>query len=350
MDTKKAVKVLIVEDDPGDAKLVRGALSPHESEVVDCLSAAIERLHTAHFDVILLDMGLPDSQGLDTVSKVHSTFPNMPVVVFTGHDDQATGLRAVQIGAQDYLVKGDVSNNLLTRAIHYAIVRKRLEKELRASLKRLKQTEEKLQLIGSLTRHDAGNKLFMISGFAEIAREATKDETILGYLKKIEEAVEVAQNIFKFSRQYQELGIEEPQWRDMKESCEKGLSDVNLGSITVRSDLEGLEIYTDSLIEKMFYNLVDNTIRHGGEVKEIKVYYNALENELKLIYEDDGVGVPDTKKEIIFERGYGTNTGYGLDLIRSFLKISGMDIKETGEYGKGARFEITVPRGSYRIR
>ncbi len=123
-----------------------------------------------------------------------------------------------------------------------------------------------------------------------------------------------------------------------------------MNSITLINDLEGLEIFTDSLIEQVFYNLVDNTIRHGGgEVTEIRVFYDEFEKGLKLIYVDDGVGVPESEKEIIFERGYGANTGYGLDLIRKTLEISRMDIKETGEPGKGVRFEISVPKDRYRL-
>jgi len=227
--------------------------------------------------------------------------------------------------------------------------RKRAEEKLKASLKKLKESEEKLQLVGSVTRHDVANELFVISGFAQMARENTKDNVILNCSEKIEESVGAAENVLKFSKEYQKLGVEEPEWRDMRTSCENEIFAIPLNSITVRNDLEGLEIYTDSLIERVFSNLADNTIRHGGEVSEIKVYYKEFENGLKLIYEDDGVGVPDSKKEIIFERGYGDNTGYGLDLIKRILEISGMGIKETGEPGKGARFEITVPKDRYRI-
>jgi DNA-binding NarL/FixJ family response regulator len=114
VEIEKAVKVLIVEDDPSDAKLVRSTLSVsvqrYDTEVADCISTAIERLQASTFDVILLDMGLPDSQGIDTVSKVHNEYPDIPIVVLTGLDDDETGIRAVQIGAQDYLVKGSVSS------------------------------------------------------------------------------------------------------------------------------------------------------------------------------------------------------------------------------------------------
>ena len=351
---EKAVKVLIVEDDPSDAKLVRSTLSVsvqrYEAEVADCISTAIERLKASTFDVILLDMGLPDSQGIDTVSKVHNEYPDIPIVVLTGLDDDETGIRAVQIGAQDYLVKGSVSSNLMTKTIRYAIERKRTEDALKISLRQLKESEEKLQLVGSLTRHDAGNELFLISGFAQIAMHDTKDEVIQGYLQKIVDAVEVAQNVFAFSKEYQELGVEEPRWREMSASCDVGMSNIKLDSITLINDLGGLEIFTDSLIEKVFYNLADNTIRHGcDEVTEIRVFYEEVEKGLLLIYADDGVGVQESEKEVIFERGYGANTGYGLDLIRKTLEISGMDIKETGEPGKGVRFEISVPKDRYRV-
>ncbi len=146
---EEPVKVLLVEDDPGDAKLVRLALAesahPYEVEVVERVSTALERMDDSVFDVVLLDMRLPDSQGIDTVSKVHAECPNIPIVVLTGLDDEDTGVHALRIGAQDYLVKGDIPFNVLTRAIRYAIDRKHTEEALRATNQELESTNRQLE-------------------------------------------------------------------------------------------------------------------------------------------------------------------------------------------------------------
>jgi PAS domain S-box-containing protein len=131
---KELIKVLIVEDDPGDARLAEVALSRSghfvfETETTDCLSMALDRLRDGVFDVVLLDIGLPDSQGLDTVSRVHSTNQEIPIVVLTGIDDEETGIQALQAGAQDYLAKGQDVDRSLIPCIRYAIERKRLEQE-----------------------------------------------------------------------------------------------------------------------------------------------------------------------------------------------------------------------------
>ncbi len=138
--------VLIVEDDPGDAKLVQRMLREYahlyETELVGSVSAAIKRLHDGSFEVVLLDIGLPDSQGIDTVLTVHTECPGIPIVVLTGADDEQTGVRAVRIGAQDFIGKGMADARLLTRSIRYAVERKRAEEEARKSEEKYRNVVE----------------------------------------------------------------------------------------------------------------------------------------------------------------------------------------------------------------
>ena len=118
--------------------------------------------------------------------------------------------------------------------------------------------------------------------------------------------------------------------------------------VTLDADLDGLEIFADLLLERVFFNLVENGIRHGGDVTRIRLWYVETGGEVVLTYQDDGVGIPMAQKEQIFERGYGSNTGLGLFLIREILSITGLSIRETGVPGEGARFEILVPKGAVR--
>jgi PAS domain S-box-containing protein/putative nucleotidyltransferase with HDIG domain len=130
-------KLLIVEDNPGDARLIvemlRDCGANVAAETLDTLAAAIDRLAVADVDIALLDLGLPDSQGLETFARLRDAASGVAIIVLTGNSDTGLGIRAVQEGAQDFLVKGKVDGELLTRAIAYAIERKRVEKALRLS-------------------------------------------------------------------------------------------------------------------------------------------------------------------------------------------------------------------------
>ena len=131
----RPIKVLLIEDHPGDARLLRETLAEANDaafglEFVDRLSIGLRRLSEGGIDLALLDLGLPDSQGLDTLDRVQTEVPDVPIIVLTGTQDEGLGMKAVQIGAQDYLVKGEVDARLLVRSMRYAIERHRLLAEL----------------------------------------------------------------------------------------------------------------------------------------------------------------------------------------------------------------------------
>jgi serine phosphatase RsbU (regulator of sigma subunit) len=127
---RQNIQILLVEDDPDDVWVMRNLLSdrwdgPFKLTHVELLSAGLERLGEAPFDIILLDLSLPDSQGLETFFTMHARAADVPIVVLSGYNDESIAVRAVQAGAQDYLVKGQVDDNLLVRSIRYAIERTR---------------------------------------------------------------------------------------------------------------------------------------------------------------------------------------------------------------------------------
>lgn len=126
-------RILLIEDNPGDVRLVRVMLGKESTlhlQIASTLSEGMGRLEGEAVDVVLVDLGLPDSQGLDTFNRIHGRFPKIPTIVLTGTDDVDLALLAIQAGAQDYLVKGEVSGIALARAARYAIERKRVEEEL----------------------------------------------------------------------------------------------------------------------------------------------------------------------------------------------------------------------------
>ena len=134
--SQETIKILLIEDNPGDARLLQELLKDvislqFQMEQIDCLSRGIQRLNEQAFDVILLDLSLPDSQGLETFVQLQRQVRDVPIVVITGLNDETLAVRAVQEGAQDYLVKGQVSSDVLARSIRYAIERKRTDQKIR---------------------------------------------------------------------------------------------------------------------------------------------------------------------------------------------------------------------------
>jgi signal transduction histidine kinase/DNA-binding response OmpR family regulator len=185
MNEDKPVKVLLIEDNPGDARLLQEMLADASShtfdlECADRLSTGLERLAAGGIDAVLLDLSLPDSQGLDTFTRVHAQAPDVPIMVLSGLDDEALAIKAVREGAQDYLVKGRGDRDLLVRAIRYAIERMRLEEQFKASLKEkellLKELQEHRQNLEQLAQERTANlerRAVQLQVAAEIARDAT---------------------------------------------------------------------------------------------------------------------------------------------------------------------------------
>jgi len=128
------VRVLLVEDNPGDVRMIREMLAEvkHDGfslEYAEQLSTGLERLAEGGIDMVFLDLSLPDSRGFDTFAEAYARAPQVPIIVRAGLDDEQVAVRAVREGAQDYLVKGHVDSNLLVRAMSYVVERKRAEKE-----------------------------------------------------------------------------------------------------------------------------------------------------------------------------------------------------------------------------
>jgi signal transduction histidine kinase len=147
---------------------------------------------------------------------------------------------------------------------------------------------------------------------------------------------------------YEEIGVHAPEWQDVSVKLKEIASDPRYGTISFDIRLDSLEIYADPMLGKIYENLIDNSVRHGEHVKNIGFSYEKLGNGIVVVYQDDGVGIPEPEKERIFEKGVGKNTGFGLFLTREILAITGLSIKENGISGRGARFEIIVPEGRFR--
>ncbi|MBT8507624.1 hypothetical protein AZH53_04220 [Methanomicrobiaceae archaeon CYW5] len=222
--------------------------------------------------------------------------------------------------------------------------------ERRASEKALRVMNKKLNLLSSITRHDIRNRLSVLMGYEELLREEIGSGKAVEYLRQVMEATEMIQDQITFTGEYQELGVKTPGWQPVELVAKTVLSRLPDNNLQITIDAGRLEIFADPMLSKVFYNIFENTIRYGGHVTGITLSFSERDDMGVLVIEDDGVGISDDKKEKIFERGYGANTGFGLFLTREILDITGISISETGTEGKGARFEIPIPKGGYRFR
>jgi len=213
----------------------------------------------------------------------------------------------------------------------------------------LQLANRKLNTLSSITRHDILNQITAIVMYVSLAEELVQDQTLLSYLKKIEQTTQMIQKQIRFARDYEELGISSPRWHTIDATISKAVSGIQLGNVRIEKDLEGLEVYADMLLEKVFYNLVDNALRHGQKVTKIRFSSQETTDGITIFCEDNGIGVAESMKDGIFKREYYRNTGYGLFLASEILGITGLTISETGEPRSGARFEIHVPKGTYRL-
>lgn len=213
----------------------------------------------------------------------------------------------------------------------------------------LLETNRKLNLLSSITRHDVTNQLYSLFGFMDLVGESPLDPETRAYFNNQRVAAEAIQKQIAFTKDYQDIGVKAPQWQNVRQVIMNANGNHATTRYKVTIDIHDVEIYADTLLERVFYNLVDNANKYGGNISELRMSGTETPEGFMITCEDDGIGIPFDKKEDIFNREYFNNTGYGLFLSREILAISGITIKENGEPGKGARFRILVPKGVYRF-
>jgi PAS domain S-box-containing protein len=213
----------------------------------------------------------------------------------------------------------------------------------------LRQANKKLNLLSSITRHDINNQLSVLIGYLRILEKKQPDTSFSEHFRKINAAAQRISAMIRFTREYEKIGVNVPVWQDCHTLVDIAAIQAPLEKVILKNDLPaGAEVFADPLVVKVCYNLMDNAVRYGGKITTIRFYAQESGDDPLIVCEDDGDGVPADDKEKIFEPGYGKNTGLGLFLAREILDITGISIRETGEPGKGARFEMTVPKGVWR--
>jgi len=356
--TRKSIRsVLVIEDNVGDARLLREMLDEqgsHEIELthVECMRDAEKYLMQHAVDVILLDLGLPDAQGLGGVQRAHVIAPDVPLVVLTGFDDESLAAQALQEGAQDYLIKGQIDTRGLLRALRYAVERKILERlkdsfvssvshELRTPLTSISGSLALLVLKAAGTLPDPLARLVAIA-HANCQRLVRLVNDILDI-----EKMESGQVVFNFTQV------------DVRSLVEQAI-DANRGfaetcGVTIRLQDEGAvwDVRADpDRLAQVVTNLLSNAIKFSTTQSEVTVTVENGTDAVCISVRDRGPGIPADFKPRIFERFAQADasnarrkggTGLGLSIVKQIVDRLGGKVGFADAPGGGTIFRVELP-------
>ena len=219
--------------------------------------------------------------------------------------------------------------------------------------KALDQASKKLNLLNTIIFNEVFNQIIAISNYHALMKKFRTDDqnsSIEVFIEKEEGILNSITNSLKFAQTYQDLGIKSAKWQNIKYAFIMAYSHMDTLKMTHVIKTDDLEVFSDSLIEKVFHILIDNTFKHSQTGTQITLDYHIdPDGVLFLYYADNGIGIPDKMKESIFSSEYRKEKGYGLFFAHEILDITDISIREIGESGKGVRFEIRIPKGTYRF-
>jgi signal transduction histidine kinase len=410
VDNTNPIKILVVEDDPVNRILMEGLIKGFDIQVgqtayVESLSDTMEHLNGNVFDVVLLDLNLPDSSGLDTLDSVLKQAPYMAVVVVTGEHGEDLGLQAVAKGAQEYMIKASFNKETLSRSIRYAIERKRAEEKLNNMQNQLIQNE-KLASIGQLAAgvaHEMNTPMgFVASNFATLQKYMNKLLHLFSMYEDLlltvetgtkEERIEKMQEVSKHRKEIK-IDFILDDIKELFEESKEGIDRVtsiiqNLRDFSRIDQAEDFEEYNLNNGIKATLTIAKNEIKYDADIKtefsELpvifcnsgrinQVFLNILVNAAQAIKSqerdgkgtitirtystddevvceitDDGPGIPSDKISKVFDpffttKPVGKGTGLGLSVSYDIIvnKHKG-DLLIDSQVGKGTRFTVKLP-------
>src|SRR6266849_4025564 len=346
------MEILLVEDNPGDVRLVGELLTEAGAEEFDLthverLGEAVQRLREHHFDVVLLDLSLPDSNGLDTVVRLRAAAPHVPIVVLTGLDDDLVGLQAVRGGVEDFLIKGEWDANRLARSIRYAIGRRNATQALARS-----ETLLAIADFASGRAHHLNNLFMVISGRLSLLLESHGSAEIKRSLRIVLEATargaEIVRRLQAFTRAeplnevvQHALELTRPRWQD----------DPRVRGVRIDAVLElgrippvlGDSFTLHEVVMNLVFNAVD-ALPDGGRLT-IKTW--ASEHWVHCSVADTGVGMPEHVQRRAVEPCFTTKgpnaTGLGLSIAYGILKRHRGDLVFESTEGRGTTVTMSLP-------
>ena len=357
------IRALLIEDNPGDARLIREMLRDADVELVhvDRLAFGLERLAAEAYEVLLLDLSLPDSRGFETFERAHAEQPNVPIVVLSGLDDEDTAVRAVQAGAQDYLVKGRVDGGLLLRAMRYAIERQALQTARQ-------QLERQRDEFFSSVSHDLRTPVASIKAAIGVVL-ANEPPNMPAALHRLLANIDVAADelaaliddlleIACLQAGRVELWHSDVDLRDLVTRAARGIEPlVQARQQRLELDVPDQPVRASVDAERfgrVLKNLLGNAQKYGRDRGRIAVRLERQPEKVLLAVCDDGPGIPDAEQERIFERFYRTSapraegpvgSGLGLPIARALVELHGGRLWVESAPGQGSTFHVSLPPG-----
>jgi signal transduction histidine kinase len=379
-----ALEIMLVEDNPADADLIREALDDLEGETepgnpvfelvhVERLAAAEERLVTGGIELVLLDLSLPDSQGFDTFRRLAEGFPDLPIVVLSGLENEALAMQAVRHGAQDYLVKGRADADLLGRTLRYSIERKRSAGERARLIREQAEVDAALrardELVATIS-HDLKSPLTSIRAQAQLlmrrmsAGHLPTPEDLLERLSRIEQttiqATSLIDELLEVSRMEAGQAVEMNRApTDLVALATRVSGDYRsrvehrrLRFVTTEREIVGM--WDATRLERVIGNLIDNALKFSAPDGDVVVTASRDEaGNAILSVSDNGVGIPANDLQHIFVRfyrgrnasGHVAGTGIGLASAQQIVQALGGTLTVESEEGHGSVFTICLPSG-----
>jgi signal transduction histidine kinase len=369
------LKILLIEDNPGDARLIVESLAEaqgmtFELELAGRLSTGLERLAQGDIDAVLLDLSLPDSQGLDTLAQVQARALGAPIIVSTGLDDASAAIEAVRRGAQDYLVKGRLDGDRLARSIRYAVERKQGEETLRRYAAELKVRNEELDAFAHTVAHDLKSLASVVVGFAEtLASEGVgmPEEELRQYLRIM------AQNGRKMSNVIDALLL-----LARVRKMEAHVQPLDMASIvteaqqrlaTLIGEYQAQIIVPDTWpvalgygpwVEEVWVNYLSNAIKYGGRPPRVELGADlvamdprraegAERESVRFWVRDNGPGLTPEQRARLFtplvrlDQVEIKGHGLGLAIVRGIVEKMGGQVQVTSQVGQGSVFAFILP-------
>jgi signal transduction histidine kinase len=401
----KIIKILLFEDNPGDAGLIEEMVNDsinysYGLKIAETLEDGMNLLKNDSYDIILLDLGLPDSDGINTFLNVQKESSETPIIILTGLNDEDIGINAVKKGAQDYLTKGMVDPDLLERSIKYSIERKKVQIELQKYhdnlekqvekrtieldnankrlkieiedhkktevtlekyLAELKRSNSELQQFAYVASHDLQEPLRMVSSFTQLLAKKYKGQLDSDANEFIKFAVDGAQrmqmlinDLLAYSRVSSR--VEEFQLVDLEKVFNESLLNlkVSIDDNDARITCDSLPtiVADQSQIIQLFQNLIGNAIKfRSDETPEIHIAVEEGEDEWIFRVIDNGIGIDSQHNERIFrvfqrlhERDSYPGTGIGLSICEKIVERHGGDIWVDSKLGNGSTFSFTISK------
>jgi signal transduction histidine kinase len=337
----QSLTVLLVEDNPNDARLIEKylreadtAFLPTEIEIhqEQTLDTARERLAEGDIDLLLLDLGLRKSSGIETFERIKADTREIPVIVLTGLQDEQAAVDLLQQGAQDYLNKGSLDRERLVKSLRYALERQEREAEL-------KRTSEQLEVLNRILRHDLKNDIQVLTTWIEtLAVEIDEEEN--EYLENILTTIDHMQELTENSKDFMQLVagddddivLEPIRIHDLLAvELEKARSSYPDAEFSLDSDLVSATVMANEMLSSAFRNILNNAVQHCDKpTPRVDVVMTRRDDTALITIADNGPGVPDEQKEEIFGKGQrgtdSTGTGIGLYLVHALVTQFGGDV------------------------